>query len=785
MLTNYLKIAFRHIKKNRGFSLLNMLGLSIGLTCAILILLWIQDEVGYNKFHSKYENLYQVLENHRYDGQTYTFASTPGPLAAGMKSEMPEVKNIGRVDWGDRWLFTVNEKPFYENGNLVDPEFFEMFSFGFIYGDPKTALANDHSIVITKRMSDKFFGESNPVGKYLKVNDKSEFIITGVVETPPSNSTLNFEWLASFKIFETQNEGWRNWTFNNMQTFVELKPLQSPELFNKKFKDYIKSKNSDASGEAFLLGMKDWRLRRNFEEGKQAGGRIEYVRLFGVIAFLLIIIACINFMNLATARSEQRSKEVGLRKVMGAKRGNLMTQFIGESVVMSFVSMVIACLLVIIFLPSFNELVGKKLTMGFDKPLQWILFSGIALFCGIVAGSYPSVYLSSFKPVSIFRGFSKSGNSAPVLIRKVLVVSQFVISIVLIISTVVIYRQIEHVKKRNLGYNKNNLIYLRQKGKINEKLNVIEHDLLATGVVSHAAGCNQTVLEMGNNTSGISWEGKDEKKGVLITTDFVTPDYVNTTGMKLMSGRDFYKNAPSDSLSVLINETCAKIIGKKNPLNTLLRWDTTQFTVVGVVKDFVFNDMYKSPEPVVIFCYPKLTSNYFIRLNENTDTETALAKIETVFKKANPGHPFEYNFLDDDFDKQFKSEMLISKLSRLFAILTILISCIGLFGLAAYTAERRTREIGIRKVLGATVQNLVSLLSKDFLKLVVIAIVIASPLAWYIMTKWLQDFAYRIEIRSWMFVSAGLLALLIALATVSFQAIKAAMNNPVKSLRTE
>jgi len=785
MFRNYLKIALRHIRKNKGFSLLNLLGLSLGLAGAIFILLWIQDEISYNKFNSRYENLYQVLENQNYDGKIFTFSSTPGLLASSMQAEIPEVKKACRIDWGNRWLFSKNDKPIYESGNLVDPEFFDLFSFDFIFGNPKAALPNEHSIVITENLAKKFFGSENPVGKYLSVNDKSEFMITGVVKDPPLNSSIQFKWLASFKIFESKNDGWRIWTNNSMQTFVELKPNISLEAFNTKFKGYIKNKSSDSNAEPLLLAMKDWRLRNRFEGGKQSGGRIEYVRLFGVIALLLILIACINFMNLATARSEQRSKEVGLRKVMGAKRTNLITQFIGESVVMAFISMLIACLLVALFLPLFNALVTKQLSLGFDKPMQWILFSIITLFCGVVAGSYPSIYLSSFKPVSIFRGYLKNSGSGPALVRKALVITQFVMSIVLAISTIVIYRQIEHVKKRNLGYNKDNLLYLSQRGKMNKNLSVIEQDLLATGLVSHAAGSNQTVLEMGNNTSGISWEGKSDSKEVLITTDFVGPDYISTIGMELISGRDFYKHSQIDSTHVLINETLAKLMGKKNPVNTVLTWDTTKFTVVGVVKDFVFNNMYKSPDPVVLFCYERLTNNYFIRLNENTDLENALTKIEAVLKKDNPGYPFEYNFLDDDFNKQFKSEMLISKLSRLFAVLTIFISCIGLFGLAAYTAERRTKEIGIRKVLGATVKSLVTLLSKDFLKLVLISFVIASPLAWYIMNKWLQDYAYRIDIGFWVFIASGSLAFIIAFLTVSSQAVKAALANPVKSLRSE
>jgi putative ABC transport system permease protein len=785
MFRNYLTIAIRHLKKNRGFSLLNMFGLSIGLACAILILLWIEDETSYNRFHKKYDHLYQVLENQTYDHKTFTFSATPGLLAGGMKKDFPEVANACRMDWGNRWLFRLKEKTVYENGNCVDPAFLDIFSFNIKYGARKNALATERSIVLTERMAKKFFGDANPVGKYMKVNDKDEFLVTAVVNAPPDNSSLQFDWLASFKNFEDQNPWWNSWGNNGMQTFVELKPGTNAEQFNKKFAKYIESKNHDAAARPLLLAMKDWRLRSNFEEGKQVGGRIEYVKMFGFIAILIVIIACINFMNLATARSEQRAREVGVRKVMGALRSSLMTQFIGESVVMSFVATFIACMLVIASLPFFNELVAKKLSLGIANPVQWIIFIAIAMLCGLVAGSYPSVYLSSFKPISIFRGFRSGGSSGAAMIRKGLVVSQFVVSIVLIISTIIIYRQIEHVKGRQLGFNKNNLLYVSQKGKINEHLEVIQQDLLNTGIVSNIATCNQRIIQAGNNSGGFQWEGKDPSRDVLITQEYVSPGYINAAGMKLKHGRNFYPDGKSDSSNVIVNETFARILGGKDAVGTIIRRGNTPYTVVGVVEDFVYNDMYKQPEPFMMYCQPRAGNFVFIRLKGNAGAEAALKKIEQVFKSDNPGYPFEYKFLDEEFDKLFKSEMLISKLSRLFAILTVIISCLGLFGLAAYTAERRTREIGIRKVLGATVSSVVTLLSGDFMKLVGIAVIIAWPISWYVMNKWLQDYAYRINIQWWVFALAGFLALVIATFTVSTQAIRAAVTNPVKNLRTE
>ncbi len=784
MLKNYFIIALRQLRKNSGFSLLNMFGLALGLTCSILIMLWIEDEVSFDWYHKKYDNIYQVMENQSYEGKTYTFAATPGLLAEAMKKEMPEVVNSARTGWGERWLFTSGERSTYENGNYADPSFFDIFSYDFIYGNAKNVFPNDHSIIVTEQMSKKFFGDINPIGKYLKINNSEEFMVSGVIKDLPLNSTIKFNWMASFKLFEKQNDWYTNWGSNGMETFVELKPGADLASFNKKLYSFIKNKKSEASARPLLLPMKDWRLRNNFEDGKQAGGRIEYVKLFGIIGILLIIIACINFMNLSTARAQKRAKEVGVRKVMGAQRNSLMKQFIGESVIVALIATFIACLLTIGTLPFFNQLVDKKLVLGISDPKQWLKLISLALFCGLISGSYPSIYLSSFKPVAIFKGLTQGNSSNVVLIRKTLVVTQFVVSIVLIIATIVVYRQVEHVKNRQLGYNKNNLLLIEQKGDLNKNLEIIQQDLLSTDVVINVASSAHQIIESGSNTGGFNWEGKDQSKDLLITTDYVSTDYINTAGMQLRSGRNF-NNAKHDSLSCIINETFANIITKKDPLNMMLNLDGSNYRIVGVVKNFIFNDMYKKPDPYILFCQPHNTSNLFIRISENANMEDALSKVEKVIKKNNPNYPFEYKFLDEEFNKRFKSEMLISKLSRLFATLTIIISCIGLFGLAAYTAERRTKEIGIRKVLGASVSNMVSLLSKDFLMLVLIAITIAIPIAWYMMSKWLEDYSYRIEIKWWIFALAGASAIVIALLTVSFQAVKAALANPVKSLRTE
>ena len=785
---NYFKIAWRHIKKNKGYAFINMIGLSLGMACAILILLWVNDEVQYNAFQKNYNNLYQVLENQSYEGKTYTFSAMPGPFAPVVKDELPEIKYAARTDWGTNLLFSIGDKSIYEMGVFADPDFLKMFSFELIKGDTSKILKDPSSIVITKKMAQKFFGDDDPVGRTIKVNNDKEYTITGLLKDPPLNSTIKFSWLASFKIYEDKNQWLKNWGNNGIQTYLQLKEGTDPKQVDKKLHDFISKKDTGAIAKPFLLAMKDWRLRSRYEDGKYAGGRIEYVRMFSIIGLLIIIIACINFMNLATARSEQRAREVGVRKVLGAGRTTLIRQFFGESIMMSFAAMLFAALIVFLVLPSFNTLVEKKLTFDLSNPVIWAGMPLLALVCGAIAGSYPSLYLSSFNPATVFKGLRIGKNSATVYVRKGLVITQFVISIVLIISTIVIYRQIEHVKNRQLGYNRENIIYLYLKGKMNEHFPAIHHDLLSTGVVQNAAMSNDRVFNVGSSSGDFTWNGKAPGSKLLVSMDWVTPQYISTMGMKLASGREFYPDITSDSNSIIINETMAKIMGKKDPVGEIIRRDNgkgRQLTVVGVVKDYVFNDMYKQPDPLILFCDTSNVSTLLIRLKGKQDIQQQLAKVESVIKSNNPGYPVETKFLDDDFNSLFKSEMLVGKLSRVFALLTILISCLGLLGLAAYTAERRTKEIGIRKVLGASVTNVIALLSKDFLSLVGISSLIAFPVAWWMMHNWLNDYAYRINISWWVFVFAGVLAAVIALVTVSFQAIKAAIANPVKSLRTE
>jgi ABC-type antimicrobial peptide transport system permease subunit len=605
----------------------------------------------------------------------------------------------------------------------------------------------------------------------------------------PENSSIKFDWLAPFKIYFDRNQWLLQWGNNSIQTFVELDKSADPIAINKKLDGYIKSKDTAAIAQPFLLSMNDWRLRSNFEEGKQTGGRIQYVRMFSIIAWIILLIACINFMNLATARSEKRAREVGVRKVLGAGKNILIGQFIGEAILMSFLSVVLSLLLMYLILPLFNTIVVKHLSIGLNNPAHVFALIAIGLICGLVAGSYPAVYLSSFNPIWVFKGLKIKG-SAPAFIRKGLVIVQFTISIALIIGTIIIYQQIQHIKNRELGFNRNNLMQTGLRGDLRKNFPVIKHELLQSGYVENLSMSELNMLYMGNSTNDFRWDGKDPAKKVLVTQDYISPEYLSTARIKIKQGRDFHPVAANDSQSVIINETLANMIGK-DPVGKILFRDTSAtgaipYNIVGVTKDFVFGDMYGKADPLVFMCYPEDRFGYlYVRLKPQANIEKAVARIETTIKNNNPGYPFDYIFVDDEFNRQFRSEMLIGKLSRVFALLAVIISCLGLFGLAAYTAERRTKEIGIRKVLGASVTGITGLLSKDFLRLVFISAVIAFPLSWWFMHKWLQNYAYRISIDWWVFVIAGLLALLIALVTISFQSIRAAVANPVKSLRTE
>jgi predicted permease len=785
MFKNYLKTTFRNLWKNKGYTFLNIFGLAIGIACAALIFLWVEDELNYNDYFSNKENLYKIKDSQTYDGTTFTFDATPGPLAPGIKSEIPGIKNTARTTWGNQSLFSLDDKNIYEQGMYVDSSFLSMFGLKFIQGKAATAFQQLYSVVISKKMAEKFFGSTNVVGKSLRVDNKQNYVVSGVIEDLPENVSFKFDWVAPFKIYLDQNDWLQQWGNNGIVTYVETASNANIASINKKLYNYLDTKGQGFNAKFSIYPMSRWRMYDSWKNGKEVPGRIKFVNLFSLIAWIILIIACINFMNLSTARSEQRAREVGVRKVLGAGKGKLIVQFIGESLIMALISALVAIGIVYLALPAFNSLVEKQLFVGISNPVHIVALLAIALICGLIAGSYPAFYLSSFNPVTVLKGLKIKSSGSAGFIRKGLVIVQFSISIVLIISTIIVYQQIHHVKNRDLGYNKQNLIYLQLQGNMKQHFNAIKNDLLQTGVVQNAALSRSIVLQLGSNTGNFQWQGKDPNKQVLITVEGVSPEYTSTMGMHIKEGRDFYADIKSDSNNVIINETLAKIMGGKNILGSVLSQGDSKYTVVGVMKDFIYNNMYSPSSPLILFPDTSSVNYLTIRLNAKHNLPESIAKVEKVIKTDNPGFPFEAKFVDEQFDQFFKAETLIGKLASVFSVLAIFISCLGLFGLAAYTAERRTKEIGIRKVLGASAKGLAGLLSKDFLYLVAFSCILAFPIAWWMMHNWLEKYEYRINISWTIFLIAGLLASLIALITVSFQAIKVALSNPVKSLRSE
>jgi predicted permease len=795
MFKNYLKTTFRSLRKNPGYSLLNIFGLAIGIACAGLIFLWVEDEVSWDSFNTKKDRLYFVQENQKYDTYTATFGSTPGLLGPAMQAEIPGIANTCRTSEGNMpLLFVIGDKSVYASGKFAEPSLFSMFTLPFVQGNATGAFKELHSIVITEKTAKKFFdNEKDVIGKTVRVDNRHDYVISGVLKDIPENSSMQFEWVAPFKIFYDENDYLHKWGNNSLSTYVELKPGASTASINKMLYDFIQQKKPASIARPFLFSMNDWRLRDKFDNGVQTGGgRIEYVHLFSVVAWIILLIACINFMNLTTARSEKRAKEVGVRKVLGAGKQNLVFQFIGEALLMAFVAAILSVIIMALTLPAFNLLVEKNLSLALNNGLHITAFMVITIVCGLLAGSYPALYLSSFNPVFVLKGLKlKTGSAA--FVRKGLVVLQFTVSIILIISTIIVYQQIQHVKSRNLGFDKNNLLQTAVVGDVAKNYTAIKLDLLKTGMIEDVALSDHATIYGGNNTGGLTWEGKATTAQVLISQRYVSNGFFKTSGIKILEGRDI---AETDSamvnktINIVITQSLEKLMGKGSALGKSLHFEGddsgVRAEVVGVVNDYVYGDMYGKPDPVMFFySKPENTTEMYIRFTPQADVERALAQAQTIMKKYNPVYPFTYQFVDDQFNQMFLSEALISKLSRVFAALAIIISCLGLFGLAVYTAERRTKEIGVRKVLGASVTGITALLSRDFIKLVAVACLIAFPVAWWMMHNWLQHYQYRVEISWWIFLLAGISAILIALITISFQSVKAAVANPVKSLRTE
>ncbi|SNY94925.1 ABC transporter permease [Flagellimonas pacifica] len=786
MFKNYLKIAWRNLLRNKGFSLLNIIGLSIGLAVVTLIVLWINFEVSYDRFHENNDRVYQVNNQYPVDGEIWTWNSTPKIMASVIAKDYPEVENVSRYNYEDTFLFSIGDKRIKSTGSIVDPDFLKIFSFPLVEGNIETVLKDVNSVVVTQKLAEKLFGNESPIGKILKVDNADSFTVTGVLKDLPRNTTFNFEFLMPWAYLH--QKGWNDdyWSNNSVATYVMLKSGTNYEIFSKKIKSLRERYDKESPEmETLLYPFERTYLYSKFENGIEVGGRIDIIRLFGIIAGIILIIACINFMNLSTARSEKRAKEVGVRKVIGAKKGALVSQFLGESILISSIAAFLAILIVWASLPSFNTLIERELSLNFTDKWFWLSAVGIVLFTGVLAGSYPALYLSSFKPVSVIKGVFKK-ESTLVSPRKVLVVLQFSIAIILITATIVVNQQLVNVQDRDLGYNKDKLVYIAMEGTIKEKYPLIKEALLNSGAATAVTRTVSPPTENWSNSWDIGWKGKKEDDKTLILRFTADTDIVKTLGLELVAGRDLdHIRFPTDSTAMLINETAMRHMGFEQPIGQQVEDMGRQWNVVGVVKDFILTSPFQKIEPIIIHSAGEWTNFITLKLNGEYKTAHNIASLSQIFKEYNPEYPFEYEFVDQQYAKKFNDEKQTGQLVSLFTVLTIFISCLGLFGLTSYMAENRIKEIGVRKVLGATVQSITTLLSVDFLKLVLISIVLAIPVSWYFMTKWLESFAYKVTISWWFFALAGVLALAIAFLTVSYQAIKAAIANPVKSLRTE
>ncbi|MVM29090.1 FtsX-like permease family protein [Spirosoma sp. HMF4905] len=809
MLRNYVKIAFRNLAKNKGYSFINIAGLAMGMAVTMLIGLWIYDELSFNQYHKNYETIAQVRRLYT-DPNIQKTDGTDAmqlPMGTALKRNYQHYfKHTLMAWWVGEYTLSTEDKKMPKKGEFIEAGALEMLSLNMLKGN-YASLTELHSIVLSKSASEAIFGQEDPINKRLKIDNRIEVTVTGVYEDIPRNNRFGevqfFSpwdlWVASNDWIKQTENDWGNSSF---PIYVQLQPTISLETANARINDfYQKSTPKDMAGRAakykyavFLYPMNEWHLYSELKNGRPAGGRITFVWLFGIVGLFVLLLACINFMNLSTARSEKRAKEIGVRKAIGSLKNQLVQQFLSESFLVVMLSFVVSMVLISIALPWFNQVADKELSLPVERPLFWLFNLVFITVTAFLAGAYPAFYLSAFQPVKVLKGPSSPGTFRlgrfAALPRKILVVVQFVVSIVLIIGTIVVYKQIQFAQDRPVGYNREGLITIpKNDPKYAGKLDVLRSELLNTGMVAGMELSSSPLTAVRNNMGGFNWKGKDPE----IADDFALTDvsygFGQVVGWQLIAGRDFSKAFTTDSTKMIINESAANYLGLKNPIGEFITFydGKTSRQIIGVVKDMVRTSPYEPQKRAFFF----LDANYAaasqiaIKIKPTVSATEALPKIEAVFKKVVPSAAFDYKFVDEEYAKKFSNEERISKLASFFATLAIFISCLGLFGLASFIAEQRTKEIGVRKVLGASVLNLWGLLSKDFVFLIVIALGIAIPTAWYFLTGWLQNYTYRTEISWWIFAVSGLGALLVTLLTVSFQSIKAALINPVKSLRSE
>ncbi|WP_158825058.1 ABC transporter permease [Mucilaginibacter lacusdianchii] len=790
MFKNYIKIAWRGLLKNKVYSLINIVGLALGMAVAILIGLWIWDEVSFDRYHDNHDRIAQIMTSQTFNGHRGTHPAVAIPLANELRlKHSADFKHVVLATWNSDYIIAVGDKKISKQGMWVEPGFPEMLTLKMLKGR-RNALKDQTSMLLSETVAKVLFNDADPMGKTVRINNQTDMKVAGVYEDIPTNATLHTtQILMPWSKYVDENPYVKSsstyWGDHSHQLFVQISEQADFNKITAKVKS-IPGQYFKAGDEEILLHpMNKWRLQSEFKEGRLVGGRIKFVWLFGIIGVFVLLLACINFMNLSTARSEKRSKEVGIRKAIGSMRQQLIGQFLSESVVMSVLAFVLAMAFVLLFLPFFNSLSEKDIHLPWSNPVFWLLALTFTAITGLVSGSYPAFYLSSFNPVAVLKGTFKAGRFAAVP-RKVLVIIQFTVSVTLIIGTIIVFKQVQFAKSRPVGYDREGLITIAMNTpEIRGHYDALRDDLLKTGAVENMAQSSSPSTDIYSNNIGFDWKGKDPGTNPIFGTIAISHDYGKTIGWQIKEGRDFSRSFTTDTSSMLVNEAAVKLIGIKNIIGETIKWNDRPYTVIGVVKDMIMQSPYREMVPTVFMLNYGWSNLITIKMKPSLPVNDALGKVEGVFKKYDPGSSFEYKFTDDEYAQKFSDEERIGNLATFFAVLAIFISALGLFGLASFVAEQRTKEIGVRKVLGASVYNLWSMLSRDFLTLVIISCFIAIPLAWYYLNQWLQGYDYHTSLSGWVFLAAGAGAMVITLLTVSFQAIKAAIANPVKSLRTE
>ncbi|MDQ1089791.1 ABC transporter permease [Siphonobacter sp. SORGH_AS_1065] len=788
MFINHLKIARRNLSRHKVFSMINVIGLALGMAGSLLIYLWIRDECSIGTHYKNASHLYRIYERQFRNGEVSASTGTPALLPPELKQQFPEIVYAAGLTWEEPHLVHAQEKILRLMGRSAGADWFRMYDLPLLVGNPATALQDPSSIAISQQMAQALFGgATQAMGKTIRLDHQIDYQVSAVFEDVPTSVEDKYDFLLSWSDFMTRTTWAKEWGTSSPQTRIQLKPGTNAAAFDAKIKSFLQGRHAGlGSGfniELFLQPETKAHLYSDLSSGYATGGRIEYVRLFSVVAVFLLLIACINFMNLATARSVKRAKEVGVRKVLGAGQKELIGQFLSEALLLTLPALVLALELASLALPAFNALTAKQMELPLTSPTFWLALIGLWTFVGLLSGSYPALYLSSLQPVRVLKSAFRLAGGA-LSFRQGLVIFQFTLSILLIIGTLVVYRQLHYMQTKNLGYEKGNLIYLTAEGKVAANYETFKQELMRQATIQSITRVNDRLSDFGNSTNSVEWSGKASNQSTEFQIQSVGYDLIKTLKLEVQ-GRDFSSALATDSSNYLINEAAAKRLPYADPLGKDLSVWNKPGKIIGVVKDFHFGSLQKAIEPLIIRLNKNASEQTIIIRIQPGQTQTALAQIKSLYQRFNPDYPFSFQFAEADYERLYEKEKVVSVFANVFASLAIVISCLGLFGLAAFTAEQRTKEIGIRKVLGASIPGIVALLSRDLLTLVLGASLLAAPLAWYAMSEWLGGFAYRIELSGWIFVGAGLVALVVAFLTVSVQGIKAALLNPVKTLKSE